>query len=117
MFTYLKLHYYIYIYKTMDFTDEQIKIAMNRYVKNKEYKRIYYGNKYNTDDVYKNKSKEYSRDYYQKHKELIKEKYNKNADYYRAKRKYNYYMKNNNLDKYKEKYEEEYNTYFNETLF
>ena len=117
MFRYLKLHYYIYIYKTMDFTDEQIKMVMARYVKNREYKRIYYRNKYNTDVVYKKKAQDYSRDYYQQHKESIKEKYKENVDYYRAKRKYYYYKKKNNLDKYKEKYEEEYNTYFNETLF
>lgn len=97
----------------MDFTDEQIKTAMTRYVKNNEYKRNYYNKRYNEDEVFKKKSIEYSRTYYEKNKDKIKDNYMKNAEYLKAKRKYNYYIKTNNLDKYKEKYKEEFSKYFN----
>ena len=34
----------------MDFTDEQIQIALKRYQKNREYQRNYYRNKYQNDE-------------------------------------------------------------------
>ncbi len=37
----------------MDFTDDEIKLAMNRYLKNKEYQKNYYRNKYNEDEEYR----------------------------------------------------------------
>jgi len=62
----------------MDFTDEQILFAINRYQKEKEYKRNYYNKKYHSDVEYQTKMKEYSKKYYLDNKERRKEQYENN---------------------------------------
>ena len=48
----------------MDFTDEQVNIALTRYQKNREYQRQYYRKKYQTDLNFREKSKELAKNYY-----------------------------------------------------
>lgn len=96
----------------MDFTDEQILYAVQRYNKDKEYKRNYYNKKYHEDEDFRNKMKDYSRTYYQNNKEKRKDNYEANKDRIKAHRKYNYYKKSDSLSVYKEKYPDEFNKYF-----
>ena len=96
----------------MDFTDDEIKLALNRYLKNKEYQKNYYRNKYNEDEEYREKTKELSRQYYQNNSDKRKEKYEIQKDFLRAKRKMRYWRDKNNIEKYIEKYPEEWEMYF-----
>jgi len=98
----------------MEYTDEQIQVALNRYTKNKEYKKNYYRNKYQTDPDYVEKMKSYSKSYYINNKDKRKEQYDNNAEFLKARRKFNYYSKQDNVEKYIEKYPDEYNKFFNQ---
>ena len=53
-------------------TDTQIRNILDKYVAQKEYRRVYYGNKYNNDLQYK----QYVRDYNKRRYEIIKYKKN-----------------------------------------
>ena len=103
----------LYIYRQqMDFTDDEIKLALNRYLKNKEYQKNYYRNKYNEDEEYREKTKQLSRQYYQNNSDKRKEKYEIQKDFLRAKRRFRYWKQKNNIDKFIEKYPEDYEMYF-----
>jgi len=94
------------------FTEKEINTALIRYKYNRTYQRDYKKNKYNTDEEYKNKIVERSRNYYADNKDKKKEYYKKNKEMIGAKRKYNYYKKLDKMDHYMEKYPDEYNKYF-----
>tara|TARA_R110000822_G_scaffold259231_2_gene384371 strand:+ start:5456 stop:5773 length:318 start_codon:yes stop_codon:yes gene_type:complete len=96
----------------MEYSNAQIKIALKRYENQNNYKKKYYNNKYHNDDIFKQKILQSSRDYYQSHKDARKTHYENNKDELKAKRKYNYYLKLNNIEKYISKYPDEYETYF-----
>ncbi len=55
-------------------TEKQIRNILDRYVSQKEYRRVYYGNKYNNDLQYK----QYVRDYNKRRYEI--KKYEKNIE-------------------------------------
>tara|TARA_R110000803_G_scaffold40969_2_gene88267 strand:+ start:859 stop:1176 length:318 start_codon:yes stop_codon:yes gene_type:complete len=92
--------------------DETIKKALNRFIKQKEMANNYYKKRYAEDTVFREAHKEKSRQYYNKHKEEIKEKYLVEKKYKNALRKYNYYKEKNELNIYIEKFPEDFNTYF-----
>ena len=84
--------------------DETIKKALNRFIKQKEMANNYYKKRYAEDTVFREAHKEKSRQYYNKHKEEIKEKYLVEKKYKNALRKYNYYKEKNELNIYIEKF-------------
>lgn len=98
----------------MNFTDDEIKLAMNRYIRNKEYQKNYYRNKYNNDEEFREKTKELSRTYYQNNSDKRKQKYEIEKDYLQAKRRFRYWKQKNNIDKFIEKYPDDYNNFFKE---
>ena len=96
----------------MNLSDEEIKIALSRYIKDKEYKNNYYKNKYATDPVHRQKVKDRSNIYYHTHKKVIKEKIEVQGDFVRMKKAYNYYKKLDRIEVFITKYPEEYKKYF-----
>jgi hypothetical protein len=91
---------------------ETIKKALNRYKKQKEAARLYYNKRYKEDTEFRENHKIKSRLYYQKNKEKIAERYQIEKIYKQALRKFNYYKGIDGLDKYKELYPVEFETYF-----
>ena len=52
----------------MNFTDDEIQLLLKKYIRDKEYRRVYYNHKYKTDPKYRN----YVRDYNKRRYEDIK---------------------------------------------
>lgn len=94
----------------MSFTDEEIKKLIDTHLKGKEYRRQYYRNRYQTDEEYRNLQKKRSKDYYH----LVKKKNKKiiQGDYLLAKKRYDYAKRNDVLDKFINKYPEDYERWF-----
>ena len=96
----------------MNFTDEEIQFLLKKYIRDKEYRRVYYNNKYKTDTKYRN----YVRDYNKKRYEDMKlAKYidrggeEQVAYENRANNLKNYFIKNDRMEYFKTKYPAEYN--------
>ena len=98
----------------MDFTDEQIQIALKRYQKNREYQRNYYRNKYQNDENYREKSKELSKNYYYNNIDKKKEKYNIQKEFLQSQRRWRYWKQKNDIETFIKKYPVEYERYFKE---
>lgn len=98
----------------MDFTEEQVNIALTRYQKNREYQRQYYRNKYQNDINYREKSKELAKTYYHNNVEKKKEKYELQKGYLQAKRRYRYWKNKNDIDTFIKKYPQDYENYFSQ---
>jgi hypothetical protein len=96
----------------MNLSDEQIEIALSRYIKDKEYKNKYYKNKYANDPVHRQKVKDRSKNYYHKNKKVIKAKIELQGDYVRMRKAYNYYKKLDRIEVFISKYPDEYKKYF-----
>ena len=94
----------------MNFTDEEINKIINSHIKTKEYRRNYYRNKYQNDPVHRELQLERSKNYYHKNKKLKKE--TKTGVYHLAKKRYDYFKKNNNIQKFIDKYPEDYEMWF-----
>jgi hypothetical protein len=64
--------------------DLQIQKVIDQYVKNRQYQRDYYRNRYNTDEDFKNKAKDNAKTYYtnniDKNMKLIKNFYKQKED-------------------------------------
>jgi hypothetical protein len=76
---------------------EKIAQLINNYERDKVYRNTYYKNKYNNDPEYKIKCLENS-------KKNSKSYYEKNREYIKMKRAFNYYSKLNRLDDFNKKY-------------
>ena len=92
-------------------TDSQIRQILDRYVAQKEYRRLYYNDKYNNDEKYRL----YVRDYNKRRYEL--KKFNDNikngvsegqSKNIMAKNLLNYLQKNNREDDFKKTFPNEY---------
>jgi hypothetical protein len=95
----------------MDFTDEQIKELLNRYVRTKEYRRVYYNKKYKNDEKYRNYVRDYNKKRYEdiKFAKLLSNGGDKDTlELNRAHSLRRYFNKTNRLDDFKEKHPEEY---------
>ena len=90
----------------------EIQKALKHYKKHKEACRTYYNKRYHSDEEFREKHKALAKKNYHKNKEKIAEKYQVEKKYRQALRRFQYYKKENNLDKYIEKYKEEYELYF-----
>jgi len=94
----------------MDLTDNQIQNILSSYKKKREREKKYYHEVLKYDEEYKNKNKQRSKEHYHnKNKEKKKEYYEKNKDILNLKSLYNYYLKKDMLDKFKNKHNEKYN--------
>ena len=95
----------------MDMTDEQIQEVLQRYIRQKEYRRVYYGNKYKNDENYRVYVRDYNKERYENKKwgdNMIKHGDSNICDHIRAKSLHKYYLKNNRLDDFKNKYPNEF---------
>jgi hypothetical protein len=95
-----------------EFTDEQIQKLIKNYERRKDYQRNYYRSKYQNDPEHRELKKQKSSEYYNTHKKVKKENFEKQGDYNRAKKRYNYALKNNSINKFKLKYPEDYEKWF-----
>ena len=98
----------------MEYTDEQIKSALKSWESRKKAASTYYKKRYHTDEEFKEKHKQKSRENYLINKEKIAEKYQIEKKYKQSLRRFNYYKELNKIDKFKELYPEEYESYFKE---
>lgn len=91
----------------MDYTDDQIKHILNVYKTQRERDRELYL-KRKQDPEFMEKNRERSKKHYQENRENRKSNYEENKELHQAKCSYHYYLKNNNLEKFKDKYPERY---------
>ena len=96
----------------LNYTDEQIKKALERCEQQKKTANKYYKNRYATDEEFRENHKAQSRANYVKNKEKIQEKYQIEKKFKCAQRKYIYWKDKNNLEEYKKRYPEEWDSYF-----
>jgi len=96
----------------MSFTDDQINKLIENHLKGKEYRKQYYRNRYQTDEAYREIQKQRSKNYYH----LVKKKNTKiiQGDYLLAKKRYDYAKRNNIIDKFINKYPDDYDRWFKE---
>ena len=55
----------------MEFTDEEIKVILEKHVTRQKYNREHYKKKYQEDEVHRSKVKQRAKEYYEKNKENI----------------------------------------------
>lgn len=91
----------------MDLTETQIAKVLTDYKKKREREKKYYHEVSKFDEEFKSKNRERARNhYYSKGKEMKSNQYQDNKEFVKARSLYNYYKKNDKLDKFKEKHEE-----------
>ena len=93
----------------MDLTAEQIARVLTNY-KNKRIRETnYYHNVTKNKEEFKLKNRQRAKDHYANgYKEKKKENYENNKEFQQAKSLFNYYKKNDKIDKFKEKHEPKY---------
>jgi len=89
-----------------EYTDEKIKLVLEKYEKRKKYSRDYYRNRYHTNEEHKEKCLERSRMNYLKNKTKIKEKYQIEKELIKFKKNYKYHVEKGEVEEFKDKYEE-----------
>ena len=84
--------------------EEKINHIIQQYKlkKEREYNNYHNINKLNEDYMIKNKER--AKAHYELHSDDRKNKYKDNAEFVKARSSYNYYKKNNNLSKFREKF-------------
>jgi len=93
------------------YTDEDLKIIIEKYETSKKYRADYYRNRYKTDESFREKHKEKSRINYQRRKQVIKENYQKQKELKQYLSNYSYYKKNNKVEEFIIKYPELHEKY------
>ena len=93
----------------MDLTADQIARVLTNY-KNKRIRETnYYHNVTKNKEEFKLKNRQRAKDHYANgYKEKKKQNYENNKEFQQAKALYNYYKKNDKVDKFKEKHEAKY---------
>jgi len=93
----------------MDLTAEQIARVLTNY-KNKRIRETnYYHNVTKNKEEFKLKNRQRAKDHYANgYKDKKKLNYENNKEFQQAKSLYNYYKKNDKIDKFKEKHESKY---------
>ncbi len=95
-------------------TDKEIKTLMDRYTREKEYRRLYYAKKYNTDPKYRAYIREYNKVRYENKvyaKNVSQGMDNDKALSHRALKIQQYFKKNNNEEEFINKYPQENKLY------
>ncbi len=91
-------------------TNSQIKQVLERYIQQKEYRRVYYGNKYKTDPKYRQYNRDYNKVRYENNKLIKLEAQGQDINILkinRAKNIYEWFKKTDRIDIFKTKYPEE----------
>ncbi len=91
-------------------TNAQIKQVLERYSQQKEYRRVYYGNKYKNDPKYRQYVRDYNKLRYENKKKIIlqhKGRNIKDLELDRAVNLYNWYKQTDRLDLFKERFPDE----------
>ena len=98
--------------------DEQIQKVLDQYKKNSQYRKNYYNKRYIEDDDYRKMKIDKSREYYANNTEKRIEKYSTQKARLNAERRYRYAFKkgDNHINKFKTKYEDDYNLYIKDIL-
>lgn len=92
------------------YSNLELQVIVETYEKQKEYRRIYYKNKYHTDPKYKQYCKDYNKERYenQQYDILMSQqhcKYSKEEiELRRARNLYKWYLKDNRVDIFNDKY-------------
>jgi hypothetical protein len=92
-----------------EYSEEQIQNILTSY-KNKREKEKERYDKIKGTEEFKIANRQRAKNYYQTNKELKKEKYENNKTMIRAKNSYYYYKRKNDIEKFKEKFPDRYNT-------
>tara|TARA_R110000796_G_C14229928_1_gene395827 strand:- start:120 stop:422 length:303 start_codon:yes stop_codon:yes gene_type:complete len=95
---------------TTNYTPEEITNIVISHEKRKVRQRDYARNKYNNDTEFKIKMNERSALWYINNKPKKKEYYEKNKSIIQSFRRYKYALKTDTVERYKNKYPEEYNS-------
>ena len=91
---------------SMELSQEQMNIAKARYIKQCEYNRNYYRNRYHNDEEFRERRCQISKKYEDNNKQRKQEYYLKNAERIKMKQKINYYRKKGRLEEFVEKHHE-----------
>jgi len=100
----------------MELSEETIQKLLKQYEHRKEYQRDYYREKYKNDDKHRELKKLRSKNYYNDKKKVVKENFEVQGDYNRAKKRFNYAVKTNTTDKYKLKYPDDFQKWFKDSI-
>tara|TARA_S200002703_G_scaffold104434_2_gene90605 strand:+ start:1549 stop:1878 length:330 start_codon:yes stop_codon:yes gene_type:complete len=96
-------------FKDDELTNEEIMKLIQKYKNKRTNEKKYYHNVTKTKEEFKVKNRENAKKHYEeKGREMKKEKYVKNKDIIKAKALYNYYLKNDNIDGFKDKHKDRY---------
>lgn len=88
--------------------DALIQKLMKNYTRHLEYNRNKYHNTRKHDIDFMEKNRERARKHYLNNRESKQKYYNNNRDLINAKSSYNYYLKKNDVEKFKNKYPNRY---------
>ena len=94
-------------------TDEYIQKLVNDHKKKLQYHRDRYNNIRKHDETFMKKNRDRAKVHYDNNKEKKKEYYESNKALMNAKASYKYYLKNDKVDKFKEKYNDRYELLLN----
>ena len=91
----------------MDLTEAQIAKVLTDYKKKREKENKYYHEVSKHNEEFKKKNRERAKNHYHsKGKEMKCNQYQENKEFVKARSLYNYYKKNDNIDKFKEKHDD-----------
>jgi len=99
-----------------DMKEEDIKQILERYEKHKACCRKYMKHRYHNDEIYRNDIKERAKNYYNTNKESKKQYYEQTKGRTLAFRRWNYAQKVGKVDRYMNKYKEDFDTYIKPSL-
>lgn len=91
----------------MEYSEEQVKHILEKYKSQREKDKIIYQKKKQNPEFVK-KNRERAKQHYHNNPEMKKKYYEENKELQQAKSSYHYYLKNNNVEKFKTKKPEKY---------
>lgn len=92
----------------MEYSDEKISSILNQYKKKREREKQKYHEELKTNPEWREKNKENSKKYYHNNKSKYKQKYKNKEEYFKIKNLYQYYLRNDKVEAFKEKHKEKY---------
>ncbi len=98
--------------------DEKIQKVLEQYKKNAVYRNNYYKKRYAEDEEYRQMKIQRTRKHYKENNDKRLEKYSIQRERINAERRYKYALKrgDNHINKFKTKYENDYNLYIKNIL-
>jgi len=105
------LNNYLYTYiEIMDLSESEIEKALASYKKQKIYRKTHYEKIKHTDAFMQGNRERAKKHYYKKKEKGEPSYYSRNKQLISMKRKYKYHLNRNIIEKYKQKYPQDYNT-------